>query len=111
LFLRHELSHRAAALREGVLAGLGDNAHRVDVSAPKGGYFLWLSFPPPLTASTVLSSCSGKVAFHPGERFSIEGRWESSLRLSFAHYPPHELRTAGRIVGEAISKGISAYRI
>jgi len=52
---------------------------------PEGGFFLWVTFPESVaTAALADVAIEEGVAFVPGSAFSVSGRFENALRLSFA---------------------------
>lgn len=74
--------------RDSALAAL--DAHmpeRVTWTIPKGGYFLWLTLPPPVEVSRLYEEASAKgVFFSPGPGFFVnpeEGRHKLRLAYSF----------------------------
>lgn len=71
------------AMQEALTKQLG--GCEVSWTNPHGGFFLWLTFPAQV-ATTELSDIAIEegVAFVPGSAFSVSGRFESALRLSFA---------------------------
>jgi len=85
------------ALREQLPAGCS-------VTAPAGGYFLWLTLPAGLTASELLPVAERhRVAFAPGRRFCTDGD-DRSLRLAFSLYDEADLAEGGRRLAAAIAE-------
>ncbi len=59
---------------------------------PTGGMFIWLTLPPHLEASALLStSLQHRVAFVPGESFFANGGGANTLRLNFSHASPERI--------------------
>lgn len=87
--------------RRDVLLGALDD-HFGDVRAcewtrPRGGMFLWLSLPPATDAGALVGGALRQgVAVIAGSAFSPSGLYQNSLRLSFSHARPAELREAVR---------------
>jgi len=85
------------ALREHLPAGCS-------VTAPAGGFFLWLTLPPELTASELLPVAERHgVAFAPGRRFRTDGD-DRGLRLAFSLYDEASLAEGGRRLAAAIAE-------
>jgi DNA-binding transcriptional MocR family regulator len=87
----------AAALREHLPAGCW-------FTLPAGGYFLWVTLPPGLSASALLPIAERHaVAFAPGRRFCADGD-DRSLRLAFSLYDEASLAEGARRLGAAIAE-------
>ena len=55
------------------------------VSAPQGGYTLWVELPGPMNALTLFKQCKAEgIVFGPGALFSASDRFDHCMRLSFA---------------------------
>lgn len=74
---------------------------------PKGGYFIWIKLPEDCDGDALSDHCltKFKVFAIRGTRFSIENKFRSFIRLSFAFHPPELLREAG----EKLCNGIKDY--
>jgi len=60
---------------------------------PKGGLFLWLTFPAWMDAAEVLQAAVAKrVAFVPGESFFTDGTGRNTARLNFSNATPEQIR-------------------
>ncbi|MEW5983689.1 MAG: PLP-dependent aminotransferase family protein [Acidobacteriota bacterium] len=56
---------------------------------PKGGLFLWLTFPAHLDAADILQKAvEQKVAFVPGQSFFADGSGKNTARLNFSNAAP-----------------------
>lgn len=76
-------------------------AGALGVSAPAGGWFLWL--PVPDAASLLPRAEARGVSFVPGTRFYADGKGGSSrVRLSFSHLPPDDLSEAAARLKAAV---------
>ena len=74
---------------------------------PRGGYFIWLTFPGSVSAAALLTTATRHgVTFHPGARFAGGGAFPHSARLSFAHYNADELVEGVRRL--AVAMGLRA---
>jgi 2-aminoadipate transaminase len=80
-------------------------AGALGVTAPAGGWFLWLPLPAGVTAEKLLPIAEAKgVSFVPGARFFVNGDGGSDrIRLSFSHLWPGDLRQAAGILQDAIT--------
>jgi DNA-binding transcriptional MocR family regulator len=99
--LRHAYASRrdalAAALRDHLPAGCA-------FTVPAGGYFLWVTLPPGLTASSLLPVAERhRVAFAPGRRFCVDGD-DRSMRLAFSLYDEAALAEGARRLGAAVAE-------
>jgi 2-aminoadipate transaminase len=56
---------------------------------PKGGLFLWLTFPAQMDAADILKAAvEQKVAFVPGTSFHADGAGKNTARLNFSYAAP-----------------------
>jgi 2-aminoadipate transaminase len=56
---------------------------------PKGGLFLWLTFPAHMDAADILKAAvEQKVAFVPGQSFHADGGGKNTARLNFSYAAP-----------------------
>lgn len=81
--LRHNLAQRQQQMRAALLRLFPEE---VRISAPDGGYFLWLEFAPRLdgrTLHTQALACGFSLA--PGALFSSQGQHNHCLRLNSSH--------------------------
>ncbi|MFM4997264.1 aminotransferase-like domain-containing protein [Aeromonas sanarellii] len=81
--LRHSLAQRQQQMRAALLRLFPEE---VRISAPDGGYFLWLEFAPHLdgrTLHTQALACGFSLA--PGALFSSQGQHNHCLRLNSSH--------------------------
>jgi 2-aminoadipate transaminase len=92
-FLDVHVKHIRAVYRErrdAMLAAL-DRHFPADVTwtRPKGGLFLWLTFPESMDAADILKSAvEQKVAFVPGQSFHADGGGCNTARLNFSNANP-----------------------
>lgn len=92
-FLDEHVRHIRAVYRERrntMLAAL--DAHfpeGVTWTRPKGGLFLWLTFPESMDAADILKAAvEQKVAFVPGQSFFADGGGRNTARLNFSNATP-----------------------
>lgn len=81
----------------------------VSFQVPKGGYFIWLKFPPGVdTLALRKPARKHKVDFYPGSFFSSSSGFESHMRLCFAFYEEEQLiqgvRRLARVLEQAHPK-------
>uniref|UniRef100_A0A182QW08 Aminotransferase class I/classII large domain-containing protein n=1 Tax=Anopheles farauti TaxID=69004 RepID=A0A182QW08_9DIPT len=70
---------------------------------PKGGYFVWIRFPPHIDCEEFNRYSTEKysVTGIPGTRFSFSGEARNYIRLTFAFHEPAYLRRSVRIFCQA----------
>jgi GntR family transcriptional regulator/MocR family aminotransferase len=78
----------------------------VSFDVPKGGLFIWLRLPKPLSAGELLPmACKEGVSFVPGNYFFTDGtsggEW---MRLNFASQPEEDIEEGIKRLGRAIRK-------
>ena len=97
--VRAELTSRATLLVSALRKHLPPTA---TFTAPLGGYFVWITLPPGMRASTLLDACltRHKCRFHCGERFGTG--LENCIRLSFSYYGAADLEVGAQRLGEAM---------
>jgi DNA-binding transcriptional MocR family regulator len=70
---------------------------------PRGGFFVWLTLPEPLTAREVLAAAQARgITFPTGEPFFAEGGGERNIRLPFSYVSPADIARGMDILGRAI---------
>jgi len=70
---------------------------------PRGGFFVWLTLPEPLTAREVLAAAEARgITFPLGELFFVEGGGERNIRLPFSYISPADIARGMDILGQAI---------
>ena len=70
---------------------------------PGGGFFVWLTLPPPLTAEALLRAAAKEgLTFVPGGPFYAEGGGERQLRLPFSTIEPAEMVRGAAALGALI---------
>ncbi|KTA74926.1 PLP-dependent aminotransferase family protein [Aeromonas salmonicida] len=90
--LRHTLAQRQQQMRAALLRLFPDE---VRISAPDGGYFLWLEFDPRLDSRALHAralTCGFSLA--PGALFSSQGQYNHCLRLNSSHPWSEQLGSA-----------------
>lgn len=82
-FMRNVLYERCMALCDQLKVG--------SYKVPKGGYFLWVETK--VNTEQMLDySSKNKVQYHPGIKFSGNGRLQNFMRLSFSFYHKSDLK-------------------
>lgn len=90
--------------RDALVAALHEHVPSVKVTAPRGGWFLWLRLPDGVHAADLLTSAMNhSVAFLPGSRFYTRPVMDDHIRLSFSMFEPTVLAEAARRVGLALA--------
>jgi 2-aminoadipate transaminase len=80
--LREAYQRKRAVMEQALARELGD---LVSWPAPKGGFFLWASFPDAIDTDAMLMRAVGHgVVYVPGSAFFVEHRLVNRVRLSFS---------------------------
>ncbi len=75
---------------------------------PDGGMSLWIEFPAPLNADTLLSRAQERgVSFLPGRYFSAKRSHGRGLRISFGGLNPEQIARGMQILGEVARQELS----
>jgi 2-aminoadipate transaminase len=76
---------------------------------PKGGFFLWVSFPPGVDTSSLLVRAQAHgLAFVAGSAFFVDGRRSHHARLSFSATPPSRIEEGARRLSVALAEELAA---
>jgi len=71
---------------------------------PKGGLFLWVTFPEHISAADVLEKAvENKVAFVPGTAFFPDGGGENTARFNFSNAKPDRIREGIQRLGDVLA--------
>ena len=71
---------------------------------PKGGLFLWVTFPEHINAADVLEKAvENKVAFVPGSAFFPDGGGENTARFNFSNAKPDMIREGIQRLGNVLA--------
>lgn len=78
----------------------------VSFETPKGGLFIWLQLPSPLSSTDLLPiACKEGAAFSPGSSFFIDGKSGADwLRLNFASQPVEDIEEGIKRLGAALRR-------
>lgn len=99
--LRQSLRVRRDALLRALDRDLPPGCH---VTRPGGGYFVWVTLPPPVTVDRLLPAAERhRVSFVPGTAVCIDGRGQHQLRLAFSLLTPDEMADGVRRIASAIA--------
>ena len=74
---------------------------------PKGGYFVWVTFPPEVDCDKLFDTCKKKylVEFNYGSRFcATPGKFKNCIRLSFAFNEPNILEHCVKQIALALKE-------
>lgn len=98
-----------ASRRDALAAALGEHLPAgCSFTVPAGGFFIWVTLPDGLTASSLLPVAERhRVGFAPGSRFCTDGD-DRGLRLAFSLYDEASLTQGGRRLGAAIAEALDA---
>ncbi len=87
---REEYRRRKIAMQEALQEHFAGMARWTD---PEGGFFLWVSFDPPVRTEDLFPvALAAGVAYIPGNAFSPAQAFPHDLRLCFASTPPDRIR-------------------
>ena len=89
-----------AARRRALQTALAVHLPSWAAPTPEGGMVLWCRLPSPSSTAVAAVARSLGVTLSPGPRFSVDGGFESRLRIPFAR-PEDHLRSAVGLLGEA----------
>ncbi len=98
-----------ASRRDALAAALGEHLPAgCRFNVPAGGFFIWVTLPDGLTASTLLPVAERhRVGFAPGARFCTDGD-DRGLRLAFSLYDEASLTEGGERLGAAVAEALGA---
>jgi len=101
--LRETCRSHKQGMTDALAHELGDGA--VSWTDPEGGFFLWLTFGEHVATTELAEIAIAEgVAFIPGKAFSVGGRFENALRLSFATNPPERTAEGVRRLRQALDR-------
>ncbi len=97
--LRRTYAERVSAMTAALRQHLGD---AVEFTAPRGGYFFWLTFTEDTNTDDLLPVAQERgVNYRPGTAFSASGGFTNAIRLAFALYEPDMLAEGIRRIAQA----------
>jgi 2-aminoadipate transaminase len=80
----------------------------VSWTRPRGGFFIWLSLPPPLRAAQVAARAKeAKLLIPVGDPFFAEAPSGQHLRLAFSYVTPEKIKTGIQILGRVLTEALS----
>lgn len=91
------LADRRALLRERRAALLDALPQGWTARRPGGGLSAWVRLPGPVATSLAAAAAQEGIALTPGPAFSVDGTFESHLRLPFTQAPALIVGTLGRL--------------
>ena len=76
----------------------------VNWTRPKGGLFLWVTFPDHISSAAVLEKAvENKVAFVPGAAFYPDGGGSNTARFNYSNAEPEMIRRGVQRLGEVLT--------
>ena len=79
----------------------------ISFSRPKGGFFVWVTFPEDVSARQVLiKAIERKVAFVDGAGFFVNGNGKNTARFAFSEASPEKIIQGITILGEVLHEEI-----
>jgi 2-aminoadipate transaminase len=99
-YLRHVYRER----RDAMLTALADHMpDGVTWTRPGGGFFIWLSLPPPYRAAEVVARARDvKLLILVGDPFFAERPTGQHLRLAFSYVTPEKIETGIETLGQVL---------
>jgi 2-aminoadipate transaminase len=90
--------------RDAMLSALTDHMpDGVAWTRPRGGFFVWLSLPPPLRAAEVAARArDAKLLIQVGDLFFAETPTGQHLRLAFSYVTPEKIETGIKTLGQVL---------
>lgn len=99
---RAEYHRRKQAMQAALEEHFGGRARWTD---PDGGFFLWVTFDPPVDTEALFEVALGEgVAFIPGNAFSPSKLFPDALRVCFASTPPERIAEGVARLARAIDR-------
>jgi 2-aminoadipate transaminase len=72
---------------------------------PKGGLFLWVTFPEHIDAADILEKAvKNKVAFVPGTAFFPDGGGQNTGRFNFSNAQPEQIKIGIQRLGDVLKE-------
>jgi DNA-binding transcriptional MocR family regulator len=92
------------ARRDALVAALAEHLPQgCQVSAPGGGFFVWVTLPEDVESAALLDKAEATgLSYVPGQRFHLDKRGRNALRLAFSLYPPEQLAEGARRLGATL---------
>jgi 2-aminoadipate transaminase len=98
--LRRVYRERRDAMLQSLAAHMPDG---VDWTRPGGGFFVWLSLPPPLRAAEVANLAKeARLLIPVGDPFFAEAPTGQYLRLAFSYVTPAKIERGVSILGQVL---------
>lgn len=103
-FLRHEYGERKKILQQSLKKHMPKSIQWVE---PKGGFYMWLSLPDQVKATSVFEDCLKKgVVFVTGRTFDPDNVNDDHLRLSFSNMPKDTIEKGVVLLSQVIKHHI-----
>ncbi|MCP4882701.1 MAG: PLP-dependent aminotransferase family protein [Flavobacteriales bacterium] len=103
-FLRKEYSERKILLQESLKTHMPKGINWVE---PRGGFYIWLSLPQQVKASSLFTDCLKKgVVFVTGRTFDPENHKDDHIRLSFSNMPKDTIEKGVILLSQVIQDHI-----
>lgn len=97
---RHQVDLFRALYKEraqAMLGALADLVPRARWTTPRGGFYVWVTFPEGLDAKAMLPrAVTERVAYVPGTAFYADGQGRHNARLSYCYPTPDRIREGVR---------------
>lgn len=106
------LADRYKYKRDLMLEGMARHFPKgVTWTVPKGGFFIWVTFPEGMSArQLLLKAIERKVAFVDGAGFFVNGRGSNTARFSFSEASPDKIERGMAILGELLHEEMARFK-
>lgn len=105
-FLRKEYSERKNLLQQSLEKHMPEGISWVK---PKGGFYMWLSLPHQVKASSLFADCLNKgVVFVTGRTFDPDSFKDDHIRLSFSNMPKDAIEKGVILLSQVIRDHVQA---
>jgi 2-aminoadipate transaminase len=104
--LRRHYQNKRDVMIESLQRALGE---QVTWPAPRGGFFLWVTLPEGIDADRMLArAVDHGVIYVAGQAFFVDGRGQSTVRLSFSAPAPDRIREGVTRLAATVQEEIQA---
>lgn len=104
--LRRHYQQKRTVMEQALTRELGDVA---TWPQPKGGFFLWVTLPPQISADRMIARATeAGVVYVAGDAFFVDGKGQNTLRLSFSAPSPERIETGVSRLAQTVRAELAA---